>query len=82
MYPIYRSTKTALNMIMLYYAKTLEKDGFVVSCSDPGYCATNLNGNQGFKDPRDGAKELVKTIVAAKEKVHGLLVGDQGPEPW
>ena len=82
MYPIYRSTKTALSMIMLYYVKTLEKDGFVVSASDPGYCATNLNGNSGFKDPRDGAKELVKTVVEAKEKVHGRVIGDEGLEPW
>lgn len=35
---IYRSTKTALNMIMIYYGKSLENDGFVVSASDPGYC--------------------------------------------
>ncbi|KAK5130933.1 hypothetical protein LTR08_001536 [Meristemomyces frigidus] len=82
MYPIYRSTKTALSMIMLYYVKTLEKEGFVVSASDPGYCATNLNGNSGFKDPREGAKMLVQSVVEAKEKVHGLVVGDAGPEPW
>jgi NAD(P)-dependent dehydrogenase (short-subunit alcohol dehydrogenase family) len=37
-YPLYRSTKTALNMIMIYYARTLENEGFVVSGSDPGYC--------------------------------------------
>jgi NAD(P)-dependent dehydrogenase (short-subunit alcohol dehydrogenase family) len=40
---VYRSTKSALNMIMTQYAKTLEGQGFVVSASNPGYCATNLN---------------------------------------
>jgi NAD(P)-dependent dehydrogenase (short-subunit alcohol dehydrogenase family) len=34
MYPIYRSTKTAMSMIMLHYAKLLEKDGFVVGASE------------------------------------------------
>lgn len=81
-WPIYRSTKTALNMIMLYYAQSLEKDGFVVSGADPGYCGTNLNGFQGFKDPRDGAKEIVKAAIGSREEVHGKVVGDQGVVPW
>lgn len=34
MYPIYRSTKTAMSMIMLHYAKLLEKEGFVVGASE------------------------------------------------
>jgi NAD(P)-dependent dehydrogenase (short-subunit alcohol dehydrogenase family) len=37
MYRTYRSTKTALNMIMVSYARELEGEGFVVSASDPGY---------------------------------------------
>ncbi|KAK5116586.1 hypothetical protein LTR85_009211 [Meristemomyces frigidus] len=81
-WPIYRSTKTALNMVMLYYVKSLEKEDFVVTASDPGYCATNLNGNSGLKDPRDGAKVLVRAAVEAKEKVHGHVVDEDGPEPW
>jgi NAD(P)-dependent dehydrogenase (short-subunit alcohol dehydrogenase family) len=34
MYPVYRSTKTAMSMVMLHYAKLLEKDGFVVGASE------------------------------------------------
>jgi NAD(P)-dependent dehydrogenase (short-subunit alcohol dehydrogenase family) len=37
-YPIYRATKTAMSMVVLHYAAVLEKEGFVVSSSDPGYC--------------------------------------------
>jgi hypothetical protein len=48
----------------------------------PGYCATNLNNNSGFKDPRDGAKELVKVATAPKKEVHAKVVGDEGAEPW
>ncbi|KAH0019318.1 NAD(P)-binding protein, partial [Aureobasidium melanogenum] len=81
-YPVYRSTKTALNMIMLGYALQLEKEGFVVSAADPGYCATNLNGNSGFKDPRDGAKELVKSCLGEKKDVHGVMVNDEGIVAW
>lgn len=81
-YPIYRSTKTAMSMILLYYAMTLEKEGFVVSASDPGYCGTNLNHYNGMKDPREGAKVLVRAAVESKEKVHARVVDENGPEPW
>ena len=81
-FPIYRSTKTAMNMIMIHYARLLESEGFVVSASDPGYCKTNMNANRGFKDPREGAKVLIKAATEAKEKVHGHIVDEDGPEPW
>lgn len=81
-YPIYRSTKTALNMVMLYYVKTLEKDGFVISSSDPGYCSTNLNAYNGMKDPREGAKVLIRAAVAPKEEVHGYVIDEESKEPW
>lgn len=83
-YPIYRSTKTAMNMIMLGYAKRLEGEGFIVSASDPGYCATDLNNHQGLKDPREGAKALVKAATGEKAKVHGGMVTEENDEriPW
>ncbi|GAB7358926.1 hypothetical protein MBLNU230_g5003t1 [Neophaeotheca triangularis] len=79
---IYRSTKTALNMVMLYYTKSLEEEGFIVSASDPGYCATTLNNHSGFKDPRDGAKVLVRCITGDKKDVHGAVVDETSKEPW
>lgn len=80
MYPIYRSTKTAMSMIMLSYAKKLEGEGFVVTASDPGYCATDLNDHKGFKDPREGAKALVKAATGDGKKVHGGTVNEENDE--
>lgn len=79
---VYRSTKTALSMVMLYYARLLQEDGFVVTGSDPGYCATNLNAYNGFKDPREGAKVLIRAAVEEKEKVHARVIDENGPEEW
>jgi NAD(P)-dependent dehydrogenase (short-subunit alcohol dehydrogenase family) len=79
---VYRSTKSALNMIMTQYAKTLEGQGFVVSASNPGYCATNLNAYSGLKDPREGAKALIRSVTGAKEDVHCLMVNETGSEAW
>jgi NAD(P)-dependent dehydrogenase (short-subunit alcohol dehydrogenase family) len=81
-YPVYRSTKTAMSMIMLHYAQILGEEGFVVSASDPGYCATNLNKYSGLKDPREGAKALIRCAVAPKEEVHGALVDETSKLPW
>lgn len=81
-FPIYRTTKTALNMVMLYYVRLLEPEGFVVSAPAPGFCATNLNNHSGKKDPRDGAKMLVKALLASKDEVHGRVVSETGKEPW
>lgn len=80
--PIYRSTKTALNMVMLHYAKLLESQGFVVSAADPGYCSTNLTSFVGGRPPTDGAKVLVRALLGKKEDVHAAVIDDSGKEPW
>lgn len=81
-YRLYRSTKTALNMVMVSYARELEGEGFVVTASNPGHCGTNLNLYQGAKDPRLGAEVLVKCVEGGKEEVHGFLIEEVGRVPW
>lgn len=81
-FPLYRTTKVALNMVMLQYAQLLEPEGFVVAAPAPGFCATNLNNRAGKKDPREGAKMLVQALTAPKEQVHGRVVSESGKEPW
>lgn len=79
MYLIYRSTKTAMSMMILHYAQTLGDEGFAVVGIDPGYCATNLNGHSGLKDPRDGAKVIVRAAtVQDTDRIHGLTITDPG----
>ena len=77
-FPIYRSSKTAVNMVMCHYARSLEEEGFVVTAMNPGFCKTEFNGNQGPKDPREGAKELVKGVEMGREECHGRVVTEGG----
>ena len=79
---IYRTSKVADNMIMVSYARQLEGEGFVISASDPGYCATNLNAYSGLKDPRDGAKALIRAATAEKSEVHARMVTEDEQAPW
>lgn len=67
---------------MIHYAKRLESEGFIVSSADPGYCTTNLNGNSGPKDPREGAKALIRCISGSKEDVHAAVVDETSKLPW
>jgi len=39
---------------------------------------TNLNYNQGPKDPRDGAKVIIVNSQTEKEKIHGKVVNEEG----
>lgn len=81
-YPIYRSTKVAGNMLMVHYARLLDEEGFTVSGSEPGHCATNLNAFQGLRDPREGAKVLVMAATQPKDKCHGHWINEEGHCPW
>ena len=80
--PIYRSSKSALNMLMVHYASLLEPEGFVVTAICPGHCGTNLSGYTGAKDPRDGAKVILMAAEAEKDEVHSKVVNEDGPFPW
>nr|BFE80933.1 hypothetical protein GCM10020093_035340 [Planobispora longispora] len=53
-YAAYNSSKTALNMITVSYAKELAGTPIKVNAADPGYCATDINGHSG---PREAAQE-------------------------
>lgn len=81
-FPVYRSSKIALNMVMGHYARSLEDEEFIVTASNPGYCKTEFNANSGPKDPRDGAKELVKTVELSKDELHGRVVTEGGYMDW
>ncbi|HYQ00371.1 MAG TPA: SDR family NAD(P)-dependent oxidoreductase [Polyangiaceae bacterium] len=65
----YNSSKSALNMITVSFAKELAAHGIKVNAANPGYVATDLNGNQGFRSTEQGA------AIA----VHLATLGPMGP---
>ncbi|KAI7264496.1 hypothetical protein KC343_g12192 [Hortaea werneckii] len=72
---IYRSSKTAENMVMAGFATSLKDEGFLVGAICPGFCATNLTGYQGPKKAEDGARAIVRAATEEdlREAVHGKL---------
>jgi NAD(P)-dependent dehydrogenase (short-subunit alcohol dehydrogenase family) len=67
----YRSSKTALNALTVYYAQALAADGFKVNALAPGLRATNLNARAAASghDPAEAAAGAVRLA----------LLGDDGP---
>lgn len=90
----YRSSKTALNMMMLSWHHLLRGDGVRVWSISPGFLATSLGGKPevlkkaGAGDPATGA-ELIKNVIEGKRdedvgKVIGqpAWVGETGIQAW
>jgi NAD(P)-dependent dehydrogenase (short-subunit alcohol dehydrogenase family) len=65
----YNSSKSALNMITVSFAKELAAYGIKVNAANPGYVATDLNDNQGYRSVEQGA------AIA----VHLATLGPMGP---
>jgi NAD(P)-dependent dehydrogenase (short-subunit alcohol dehydrogenase family) len=55
----YPSSKTALNMITVLYARELRDTPIKVNAANPGYTATDLNRNSGFRSVAEGAEASV-----------------------
>jgi len=65
----YNSSKSALNMITVSFAKELAAQSIKVNAANPGYVATDLNDHQGYRSVEQGA------AVA----VHLATLGPMGP---
>ncbi len=65
----YNSSKSALNMITVCFAKELAAYGIKVNAANPGYVATDLNDHRGYRTVEQGA-----TIA-----VHLATLGPMGP---
>ena len=71
----YPSSKTALNMVTAMYAKELRDTPVKVNAANPGYCATDLNGNRGFRTPEQGAEVSVHLATLPADGPSGVLWG-------
>jgi len=71
----YPSSKTALNMITALYAKELRDTPIKVNAANPGYTATDLNGNSGFRSAAEGAEVSVHLATLDASGPSGTLWG-------
>lgn len=71
----YPTSKAALNMVTAMYAKELAGTPIKVNAANPGYCATDFNGNSGFRTAEQGAEVVVHLATLPDDGPTGVLWG-------
>jgi NAD(P)-dependent dehydrogenase (short-subunit alcohol dehydrogenase family) len=78
----YNSSKSALNMITVLYARELRNTPIKVNAADPGYCATDLNSHTGLRTAEQGAAIAVRLATLDEDGPTAGYLSDDGTVPW
>lgn len=74
--PIYTSSKSALTMLTVQYAKALPS--IRINAADPGYTATDLNGNSGHQTVTEGTDAIVDLATRGGSGATGTFIDREG----
>ncbi|KAL8792401.1 MAG: hypothetical protein Q9195_005015 [Heterodermia aff. obscurata] len=84
----YRSSKTALNMVMLDWNHKLKEDGVKVWAVGPGFLATNLGdikemiAARGGGHPNIGGRMIKDVVEGQRDEQVGKIVGKDDDGNW
>ncbi|GAA2513885.1 SDR family NAD(P)-dependent oxidoreductase [Winogradskya humida] len=78
--PVYASSKAAVAMLTVQYAKGLP--GIRVNAADPGPTATDLTNNQAAQTVQEGAEPIVRLAALGAGAPTGTFSGRTGDIPW
>ncbi|WP_333769872.1 SDR family NAD(P)-dependent oxidoreductase [Streptomyces sp. IBSBF 2435] len=76
----YPASKTAVNMLTVQYAKAFP--AMRINAVEPGYTATDLNGNTGHQSVEEGAEIIVRMAQLGPEGPTGGYFAADGALPW
>jgi NAD(P)-dependent dehydrogenase (short-subunit alcohol dehydrogenase family) len=76
----YPASKAAVNMVTVQFAKAFP--GMRINAVEPGYTATDLNGNTGTQTVEEGAEIIVRMARLGADGPTGGYFSKQGPIPW
>ena len=76
----YPSSKAALNMVTVQYAKAFP--AMRINAVDPGYTATDFNQHRGTQTVEEGAEIIVRMASIGPDGPTGGYVSAAGPVPW
>jgi NAD(P)-dependent dehydrogenase (short-subunit alcohol dehydrogenase family) len=78
----YNASKAALNMFTVLLAAEVKEAGIQVNAVDPGYTATDLNGNSGHQTIEEGAAETVRIALLPDGGPTGQFTNTEGVVAW
>jgi NAD(P)-dependent dehydrogenase (short-subunit alcohol dehydrogenase family) len=79
-FPVYASSKAALNMLTLRYAAAFPS--MRINSVDPGFTATDFNQHRGTQTVEEGAEVIVRYALIPVEGPTGGFFDRNGAEPW
>jgi NAD(P)-dependent dehydrogenase (short-subunit alcohol dehydrogenase family) len=79
-FPVYSSSKAALNMLTVQYAAALP--GMRINSVDPGFTATDFNAHRGTQTVEEGAEAIVRYALIGPDGPTGGFYGAGGARPW
>jgi NAD(P)-dependent dehydrogenase (short-subunit alcohol dehydrogenase family) len=78
----YNGSKAILNMMTVQLAWELRDTAIKVNTINPGYTATDLNGNKGTQTLAEGAAEAFRHALAPDDAPTGGFFETGGVVPW
>jgi NAD(P)-dependent dehydrogenase (short-subunit alcohol dehydrogenase family) len=78
----YCSSKAALNMMTIHFAKELQSAGIKVNSANPGFTATDMNQHRGSRTVEQGAAEPVRLALLPDDGPTAGVFSDTGADPW
>jgi NAD(P)-dependent dehydrogenase (short-subunit alcohol dehydrogenase family) len=79
-FPVYASSKAALNMLTIRYAAALPR--MRINSVDPGFTATDFNEHRGTQTVEEGAEAIVRYALIPVDGPTGGFFDRDGAEPW
>lgn len=74
--PLYTASKSAVTMLTVQYAKALPE--IRINAADPGYTATDLNGNSGHQTVTEGTDAIVELALRGPDGPTGTFIDRSG----
>jgi NAD(P)-dependent dehydrogenase (short-subunit alcohol dehydrogenase family) len=79
-YPVYASSKAALNMLTIRYAAAFPR--MRINSVDPGFTATDFNRHRGTQTVEEGAEAIVRYALIPPDGPSGGFFDRNGTELW
>ena len=79
-FPVYASSKAALNMLTVKYAAAFPR--MRINSVDPGFTATDFNEHRGTQTVEEGAEAIVHYALIPDDGPTGGFFDRNGAEPW
>lgn len=78
--PVYASSKAAVGMLTVQYAKALPD--IRINAADPGPTATDFTNNQAAQTVREGTDAIVRLATSGSDGPTGTYADRTGDIPW